>query len=302
MTRALMFGDKSGFSRETLERFSACGITHVLCVSGLHFSLILGGLGLALRFLVPGKRARVSVLAAASLMYLYLCGFAVSALRAALMSLFTALSVAEADRRRCTDSLLAAVAVICLISPAAIYDTSLRLSALSCAGICCFSQGVRMFEARFRAHPFACFAAGLAGMSLAAFAFTAPFNACAFGGISLVSVLASAVVVPVAQLCLATAWLSALAAPVHTLTADLFGSVLSRLTEVIFRAAEVFSSLPGAYVEVDAPNAAGPVFFVIFAAAALAARNRARGLKVAFCMMITSFLLGILCFAAEFLR
>ena len=52
LAKALLWGDKSGFSDEELKDFSISGMTHLLCVSGLHFSIVLCGLSVLIRLLI----------------------------------------------------------------------------------------------------------------------------------------------------------------------------------------------------------------------------------------------------------
>ncbi len=130
LARALLWGDKSGFSDEELEHFSKSGMTHLLCVSGLHFTVVLGGLSLIVRLLIRKRWARKVALGIICVLYLCLCGFSKSAMRAAVMAF---VSVPNGrNTSKCPVKLLCSLSVICLIAPDAILDTGFHLSVLSC--------------------------------------------------------------------------------------------------------------------------------------------------------------------------
>ena len=306
LTAALLFGDKSGFSADELTAFSRSGMTHLLCVSGLHISLILGGIGFVMRWLVPGRKMRVLVLGITGVLYLSMCGFAASAMRAAIMALIGALGIACTDRGRTGYGglypLLLAAAVMCLIRPETVFDVSFQLSVLSCMGIACASESMQVWENRWRTHPIIGFLYGALELSFAAFVFTFAYNACAFGGVSLVSPLASVLAVVPAQACLCVTWGAVLAAPLQSgVIRFIAGSVTARLSVWIFGVAQLLSALPFAYLPVTAPNAPLAVFLIMLGAAWIAALSRAGRSKLYFLLVISSAFAVILCLAVDFI-
>lgn len=82
VARAAAFGDKSALSSELNEMFRAAGLSHVLVVSGLHFSAASGAL---YAFLRTKLRRRAAAVAAGGLVLwlLFLTGFGPSAVRSA---------------------------------------------------------------------------------------------------------------------------------------------------------------------------------------------------------------------------
>lgn len=111
MSRALMFGETSGFEDQDLDNFSRSGVTHILSVSGIHFSVVLGALGSVLRIVIRRKKPRLVILAAFSAVYLYLCAFTASALRAAIMAFIASTGIAGDGKNKTSLSLLATVSV-----------------------------------------------------------------------------------------------------------------------------------------------------------------------------------------------
>lgn len=291
LAKALMFGDKSGFSDEELEDFNRCGMSHLLCVSGLHFSLLIGMISAVTSVFVSKRKSRFILIAALSLIYLCMCGFSRSALRAAVMTLITLSGVYTSSRNSGTEKLLAAVGIICLVDPYSVYDVSFRLSVLSCGGIVCASHFSKLLHHKTNAIPVLGVFADIASMSVGAFAFTFPYTLTAFGGGSAVSVLSSLLAVIPAEICLVLLWLSvpaALAGIDFVLFA--MASVYSRLCEFIFFVAEYFSELKYAYIQAELPDISFAVFFVLLIISAIGAYSGRRGRKIFFLVFIFSLI------------
>jgi len=138
--RAMVMGDQSGITDETRAVMAASGLAHVYSISGLHLSIVAGGVFFLLRWLLAAipatgtrwpvkKVAALGGLAAAGF-YLLLAGGAgnVPALRSTLM-LGLVFGAVLAGRRALTmrNVALAAIAII-IIDPASIFRPSFQLS------------------------------------------------------------------------------------------------------------------------------------------------------------------------------
>lgn len=291
MILGLVSGDKAAFSSADRDSFAHSGITHILCVSGLHFSLVLGGAGYVSSWIVRKRRTRFVLLSVLSLMYLTLCGFAVSAVRAAVMSLLSGFGF-YAHPRRCTDGVLAAAAVMCLLDPVTVLDIGFRLSVLSCVGIALFSGLSKVAEHRLYRHRVLSFVVGSLLLSAAAYAATGVYTAFVFGGTSLSWIIASGLAVLPAQLCLACGFLAALVVPVVPPLAAAFGSALGVLSEAVYAVAAHFSVLPYT-VESGKSTFFGSVwFFAVLFIGAAAIGNKAKGARL--CLVLLAVTLGML--------
>lgn len=135
LTAALLLGDRSGLEATTRRDFARSGVSHLLALSGLHFSIIVGLIGLLLRKLGLPRALRCVMLVAAIVGYLALVGFGLSACRAAIMLALVYLSFFASARPDGVTSLTGAMALIILLSPASILDIGLWLSVLATLGI-----------------------------------------------------------------------------------------------------------------------------------------------------------------------
>ncbi|MGB1982516.1 MAG: ComEC/Rec2 family competence protein [Candidatus Puniceispirillaceae bacterium] len=135
---AMLVGERDYVEDDVYDDFRKAGLAHLLAISGLHMGIFCFFIFSVIRFgcaLVPHYAMRVSVhkyaaiLALfASLFYLFLTGFPVSAIRAFLMSSLVILAIIS-DRLALTYRNLALVGIAILISyPSAIYTASFQLS------------------------------------------------------------------------------------------------------------------------------------------------------------------------------
>lgn len=240
----LLYGDKGDFSKEDKENFALSGLTHILCVSGLHFSLVFGLFGTVIGWLVRRRRLRILLLFAVSVGYLTICGFTPSALRAAFMAYATLFGLARKKPRRCSENLLIAVAAICFLRPEVVFDIGFRLSVLSCTGIL-LSTGLRKAVERRTKNRLATGAFTALLFSVSAYGFTFFYSQSVFGSLGLGNIAASCIGVFPAQICLGLAWVSVLVVPLFPASAGLFGVVFARLTTLILGIAAFFAKHRG---------------------------------------------------------
>lgn len=111
------------------------GLSHLLAVSGLHVTALLLGLDLILGKLLPGKRAKGVILAAAALLYAAVTGFSGSVLRASVMYLIMSLAPVLIRRDDRPTTLCAAAVLIITASPSSVFDTGFLLSFTATLGI-----------------------------------------------------------------------------------------------------------------------------------------------------------------------
>lgn len=287
LAKALLTGDKSGFSSESLEWFSRSGMTHLLCVSGLHFTIMLGGLSALIRPLIRNRKARKLILFIISVLYLCVCGFSKSAMRSAVMA-FIGSSVFGAGSKTIS-KLLMAVSVICLIDPTAIRDTGFHLSVLSCGGIACSSYITEVINKKFEFGVLESTAFEVFAMSLGAFAFTFAYSACAFDSISTVSVATSVLSVVPAQICLIVLWVSVI---LGIANADsllvLCTGIYNTLSGYIYNVARVFSGFRYSSLNTSVPNVSLYIFMIMLTAMAFTTFSKVRASKIYFYALIIS--------------
>lgn len=139
---ALIIGDKSGLTSDTLNNFRAVGISHVICVSGLHLSLwsmLVFGI---LKRLKIGERLASVICAFAVVGFMLVSGLTYSVVRSGIMMLIYLLSNVLMRQLDSLNSLGFALTAIAVFNPFAIGSVSLQLSALATLGIILYSQNL----------------------------------------------------------------------------------------------------------------------------------------------------------------
>lgn len=212
---ALLFGRTSEFSNSLYSEFRAAGISHIICVSGLHLSIwalfilkLLGKTGL-------GRRPRGIIAAVFVLLYMAVTGFTFSVLRAGIMLLVVLLGSTVSRRGDSINSLGIAALVILCKNPFAAADTGFQLSFLATLGILLFMPKFNeRIKEEFKKLPGVF--AGIIRYFLLIFAtclcasvMTLPVMIITFGEINLMSFIGNLLAVPVVSVCMISAGLTA---------------------------------------------------------------------------------------------
>ena len=134
--RALLTGDKSGLSDVDQHNFNRVGLGHVVVISGLHVSFLVGFLSL---FLKPGRKGTFPVMAAALVCFCIFTGSAPGTVRAVILNGLALLAPAVRREYNTYAGLAAALLLLLAANPWSIVNAGLQFSFLSTLGILAFS-------------------------------------------------------------------------------------------------------------------------------------------------------------------
>ncbi|MEO0084000.1 MAG: ComEC/Rec2 family competence protein [candidate division WOR-3 bacterium] len=131
----ILLGEKRTMSKNLRTTFANSGLAHILAVSGLHISIIIG----VLLLLLPIFRIRgiwqLVILVLLTTLYLALIGFRISAVRAGLMTLFASLGLFLERRYEPINGVFLAGIIILFFTPQALFDIGFQLSFMTTAAI-----------------------------------------------------------------------------------------------------------------------------------------------------------------------
>ena len=138
VVRVMGAGDSSAAPPELRADYARCGVAHILAVSGLHAGIVYMLFNVLFRYLIllrHGNIVRSIAVLVPVWLYVAVCGFPPSAVRAAVM--FTALQIAEASSSRylSLNALSAAAFVMLAADPGLLFDVGFRLSFTAVAAI-----------------------------------------------------------------------------------------------------------------------------------------------------------------------
>lgn len=132
---ALLYGSKDYFTNEFYNCVKAAGVSHIMVVSGLHLSIIVGLFVKLIQKIFYNKYVKAFGMIFTVIFLYALCGFTMSILRAGLTYIIMAIGIMLDRKGTPENSLGTAVTLILLFNPYSIFSISLQLSVLSTFGI-----------------------------------------------------------------------------------------------------------------------------------------------------------------------
>lgn len=158
---ALITGERSGLDKDMREALQLSGLAHILAISGLHMSLVAGGVFWLVRALLalwpmlvlnyPVKKfAALTALAAAGF-YLLISGQAIATQRAFIMLSVMFLAVLLGRSAISMRNLAVAAIIVLLLAPQAVLTPSFQMSFLAVMGLIAGYELLGGWQTRFRA-------------------------------------------------------------------------------------------------------------------------------------------------------
>ena len=186
---ALNTGDKDALDDIFYDKVRTCGVSHIMVVSGLHISIILGSVFLLFEKFFYNKYLK----ALSSLILIFLlcavCGFTVSVLRAGCMFIFSAISPIFMRKNDSLNSLGSAVVLLVFISPLCVLSIAFWLSVTATAAVVWIAPFYSdlITEKLKIENKILTALISIITVSVAAMIFTAPLSLAVFGYVSLLS-------------------------------------------------------------------------------------------------------------------
>jgi competence protein ComEC len=228
---AMTTGERGEISPELRSCYSASGASHLLAVSGLHIGIAFMLINLLLLPLVMVRKGNLwrSVVAIGLIwLYVWLCGFTPSAVRAAIM--FSMLQGALTSLREYTSvNILAGTAFIMLaFNSHLLFDVSFQLSFIAVAGIILWA--VPLYKYCITRYKMVNAFTGVVLVGLASTVATMPLVSVLFSTISLVGILINPTVILLANIVVLSG-LVALALPSMATIAEYAALTQNRIVE-----------------------------------------------------------------------
>ncbi len=241
---AIMLGDKSGFTDDLTDIFTKSGISHIVAVSGMHLSILIGFF-----FFLAGKtrlhyKIRNIFGIIIVLLYMTLTGFSPSVTRAGIMAICLLLAAVVGRKEDAPTSFFLSAAIILAINPYTILSAGFLLSYTSLAGILIFAKPLEeklLFLPKFLR--------ATTAATLSATISTLPVLAYIFNSVSIVSVITNIMVVPLVSTIFIFVIISAFVP---------FGSFIAFIPGILIKfvlfCARLISAIPFSSVNVKSPG------------------------------------------------
>ena len=292
---ALVLGDRDSFTKDMSNSFSKSGMTHLMCVSGLHFSVILGMIFSILSFLTINKKFRCILLILFCVFYIFFTGASQSVIRAGLMSCFTYIAMLIGRKSDSIIALFATGAFMVIVQPYIVFDISARLSFCATLGVIVTVKTLDdTFSVFSKNHP-KCFGfLSALATNIGAVAFTTPIGADYFGSFSTVSVFSTLCSSFICEILIILSNLLCLLSlfPLSSGICKIIGKFCFLLSKFIISISDFFASLSYSYVEAFGTHTVIIIFLVFIAVLSFSISiGSSKGTKIIVSIILSSSLI-----------
>ncbi|MBI1803993.1 MAG: DNA internalization-related competence protein ComEC/Rec2 [Ignavibacteriae bacterium] len=252
--KGLLVGERSHIPQEVKTSFINAGVMHILAVSGLHVAIVAMMLLVCFQvFRLPEKLA-MSMTMICLVYYTFLTGAAASVARSVIMAMVF-LGAKLLERRSDMYNTMALSAIVILfIDAKQLFQPGFQLSFVAVFSLVylypkVYAALTASLPGYFKKSTTLTLILQALAVSLAAGIGTLPFTSLYFGKISLVSVLANIVIVPLSNIVLALGMLTVAISYLSSWVAAIYAQVTLSLTLCMVKAVGFFGSFPFAFVE-----------------------------------------------------
>lgn len=259
--QALMTGDRGGLTDLQQGDLSRSGISHVIAISGMHVSILLGAV-----YLLCFRKKRLTALIGIPLVLLFaaMVGFSPSVTRAAIMQIIFLLAPIVRRENDLPTTLGASLLVNLMINPWSISSLSLQLSYTSLIGILLFAtsiyqwlnpqkKGTRNSLPRRLIGRLWSYIALCVSTTISATVFTTPLLALSFGTVPVLSLLTNILILWAISICFTVGYLAVLVSLFWSFGGRMLAMPINLLVRYILRVAGLISSVPYATLSVKNP-------------------------------------------------
>jgi competence protein ComEC len=145
LIEALLLGERHNIDRATNEAFRKTGLLHLISLSGMHMSILVGLIWWSCKPAGFSKRTRAVICMAATALFIVVVPPQGPLLRAAVIVWAYCASILLRRRSNAINSLSLAVIVLLLIQPTQLFDAGWQLSFASVAGILALTRRIEDF-------------------------------------------------------------------------------------------------------------------------------------------------------------
>jgi len=248
LVNGIVFGTRGDINQRTSEIFNETGVVHILSVSGLHVGLVAAGV-LASLSLLGMQRGAFPVLTAVLLIYTFITGMGPAVVRSSIMAWITILGQRLGRDRDWATTLSASALIILFFSPRSLFDPGFQLSFAATWGILHFGRMIDIWlESRGMKRPWI---RGAISVSLGAQIATLPLVAYYFNIVSLISIAANLLAVPLVGLILPLGFVAGL---VFLKASLVINYATAALLDLMMFIVGLIHSIPGGVMYVASPS------------------------------------------------
>ncbi len=254
LLKGILLGEKRGVPDDVRTAFTRAGVNHVLAVSGLHVGLIAAVVFFGLGAVGCGRTTTAWSTVCAVLLYALVTGLPPSVVRASMMCAITIWGRLGNTQGEGLNSLGLAGFLILIFRPQDLFDVGFQLSFAATAGILVLYRPIRAWLPAGRAGGVGQWVWTPLAVSVAAQVATLPLVLTYFGLLSVVSVIANLVVVPLMAAAVALGLIGVVIFHLSSSVAALLNGANWIVLKGAIMAASWFAAPAWAAVEVPRPG------------------------------------------------
>ena len=248
---AVVLGERTDISEETLSDFTRSGVSHILAVSGFNVAIIAAAIAQLLLLFGFRRRGLRTILAMVCVaMYCLIVGFEPSVVRAFLMiELYFIAKLTE--RKPDAANIACSAAIITLLfRPFDLFDVGFQLSYTAVIGMALLYPEIKRHFLVWKQedHPYLTRLAEALALSLAATIATMPVTVLQFHRLSIVGALANIPIIPLASVITSVGFLVVPLTWIYAPLGRLYGEALEWMTKLLLELTHLSAHLPRASI------------------------------------------------------
>jgi len=257
--KGLLLGEKSNISQETKQDFINAGVAHIIAVSGLNVAYVLIILNGILLLLPISRKYKIFLIIPCLLFYMYLTGNSASIVRATIMAIIFLLSQLLERKPNSYNVVAFSALVILLFDPRQLFDAGFILSFSAILSIVYFNPKLEAIAGKIKWY------AGLNPdkklnkyfketvtlllATLSAQIGTIPVTAVMFNKISVISLLANVIAIPVSNISLALGFTAVLFSTFSFWMTEMFSMANNFLMHYLLKFVALCANFDFSYIE-----------------------------------------------------
>ncbi len=245
----ILYGDRAGLPKELKDQFSAAGLTHIMAVSGYNVTIVANVMMAVLRGVGVGRKKSFGVVLIAVVGFVIFVGASASAVRAGIMGVVALLGKTLGRGSRAGPVIVASVLLMTVGNPMLLlYDVGLHLSVLATMGLIYVAPLIEPYlqwlTERFGLRE-------AVSTTLAATIITAPILSYVFGTVSIITVLANLVVLPLIPVLMIVSAIATSVSLVSVVLGKVVGVVAWGISAYVLLVTRLASTVPYGLVELQ---------------------------------------------------
>jgi competence protein ComEC len=248
---AVVLGERTDISEETLSDFTRSGVSHILAVSGFNVAIIAAAIAQLLRLFGFRRRGLRTLLAMACVaMYCLIVGFEPSVVRAFLMIELYFIAKLTERKPDAVNIACSAAIITLLFRPFDLFDVGFQLSYTAVIGMALlYPEMKRHFLVwKHEDHPYLTRLAEALALSLAATIATMPVTVLQFHRLSIVGALANIPIIPLASVITSVGFLVVPLTRMYVSLGRMYGEALQWMTKLLLELTHLSAHMPRASI------------------------------------------------------